>query len=746
MASKKKRKNKKKNSNYNKQKVIKNELKKEEIIEETASKEEIDSKIHDVIQNYDASEIENKEIVDTKINSSLDKKIHDSIVNYDKEEQVEVHKEKTLDEKIHDSIQNYENGVDNTLSYDSQEVNDLVRNEDTIRLDTSIKDLSNSSVDSSQTQVMDSVKISHEDTENQKEESKEDKKEEPKEEVKEEQKEEAKEEPKEEKASTADDEKPEYVKEMLDKKNKRAKLLVVCVVVLIIGVLFSTMFAVTRANNETIVAKTKIKDIDVAELSMDDAKKVLTEKLENELKNDIELKYGEDYSITINPEQIEYKYDINEAISKAYGIGRDGNIVENNYEILGNLLFGNEIDIDYTYNEESLTKIIDDINSKIPGVVVEPTYYIEEDSLIVEKGKDGIQVKKEELKNEVLQKIKERLFEETSKEGFSQKIDIPVEDTKAEKIDMAKIYEEVHCEPKDAYFTTEPYNIYPDTDGIDFASPVEETQKTVDSEDKEEYTFKLKISKASKTISDLGMEAFPYEISRFSTKYDASNVNRSTNLAIAAGKINGKVLLPGEEFSYNKVVGKRTVEEGYKDAKIYADGGVVDGLAGGICQISSTLYNAALLANLEITERRNHSYPTSYLPVGRDATVVYGVIDLKFKNTRKYPIKIEASVKNGVATFVIHGIKEEKEYDIKLIPVTTATLGFGTQTVSDPSLPAGHQVVKQAGHAGYKVTTYIEKTCGDEYSKEVLSNDTYQPMAKIIRVGAGGAPAATPGP
>ena len=310
---------------------------------------------------------------------------------------------------------------------------------------------------------------------------------------------------------------------------------------------------------------------------------------------------------------------------------------------------------------------------------------------------------------------------------------------------MAKIYEEIHTEPKDAYFTTEPYNIFPDQDGIDLAITVEEAQKSIGNEEKTEYTFPLKISKAAKTINDLGMEAFPYEVSSFSTKYDASNINRSTNLAIAANKINGKVLMPGEEFSYNKVVGKRTVEEGYKDAKIYADGGVVDGLAGGICQISSTLYNAAVMANLEIVERRNHSYPTSYLPAGKDATVVYGVLDLKFKNTRKYPIKITSSVKNGVASFTVHGIKEENEYEVTLLPVTTATIPHGTQTIPDPSLPAGQQVVKQSGHAGYRVTTYIQKTCNGQTTKEVFTNDTYQPMATIIRVGTG-APAAAPMP
>ena len=194
--------------------------------------------------------------------------------------------------------------------------------------------------------------------------------------------------------------------------------------------------------------------------------------------------------------------------------------------------------------------------------------------------------------------------------------------------------------------------------------------------------------------------------------------------------------MPGEIFSFNKVVGKRTVEDGYKDAKIYADGGVVDGLAGGICQISSTLYNTVLLANLEIVERRNHSYTTSYVAAGRDATVVYGAIDFQFKNSRSYPIKIEASVKNGIAEFKMHGMPEENEYEIRILPVTTQSIPYGTSYIDDPTLAPGRQVVVQAGHAGYKVTTSIEKRLnGTVVSKEVISNDTYNPMKTIIRRG-----------
>ena len=540
----------------------------------------------------------------------------------------------------------------------------------------------------------------------------------------------------EKKESLNPNEKPDYVKKML--KNRKIKMFFIALVILFILLIlgFSICFSLLNMDSNNFTKGVKIRNIDVSELTLDEAREKINSSINSELVPEIELKYGEEYKITLSPEQIEYKYNVEEALLKGYDVGRSGNIFVNNYTLLLTPFFEKNIDVNYMYNEEFLNNFIDDINSKIPGIVVEPNYYIEEDELIISKGKDGIQVDKEKLKSTILEAISSRDINEVLKEDYKQIIDIPVIDVKASLIDIDKIYNEIHREPQDAYYETDPYKIYADVDGIDFNVSVDEAKNIITSEEKDEYTIPLKITKAGKTINDLGTEAFPYLISSFSTKYDASNRNRSTNLEIAAEKINGKVLMPGEIFSFNKVVGKRTVEDGYKDAKIYADGGVVDGLAGGICQISSTLYNTVLLANLEIVERRNHSYTTSYVAAGRDATVVYGAIDFQFKNSRSYPIKIEASVKNGIAEFKMHGMPEENEYEIRILPVTTQSIPYGTSYIDDPTLAPGRQVVVQAGHAGYKVTTSIEKRLnGTVVSKEVISNDTYNPMKTIIRRG-----------
>ena len=529
-------------------------------------------------------------------------------------------------------------------------------------------------------------------------------------------------------------EKPTLEQEIERKQKKNIFIFInIAILVFLIGI-FSIIFALMNVTKSVIVNGVSIKGIDVSNLSMPEAKSKIEEALNIELNNSIKLSANE-YETTLNTSQIEFEYNISKAVEDAYSVGRSGNIIQNNYEILMAAFFKKDIMPEYTYNKDTLNYIVDSIESKIPGLVSQATYYREGETLIITPGTDGIKVNKDKLKEEIINTIVNENAVEILQNNQPISLEIPIEQTKADAIDIEQIHKDIYTEPKDAYYEENPFKIYAEVEGVDFAISMEEA-KGIIAENKEEYRIPLKITPASKTINDIGTEAFPYLISSFTTRYDASNVNRSQNLAIATSKINGTVLMPGEEFSFNQVVGKRTIEEGYKDAKIYQDGKVVDGLAGGICQISSTLYNAVVQANLEIVERRNHSFTTSYVKAGRDATVVYGVIDFKFKNTRTYPIKIEGSVNSGIAEFNIHGIKEDVEYTVDLAPVVTASIPYSTQYIPDPTLMPGQQVLVQAGGSGCKVTTYKEtKLDGKLVSREIISTDTYQPMKAIIRVG-----------
>lgn len=514
------------------------------------------------------------------------------------------------------------------------------------------------------------------------------------------------------------------------KKQVRSAVAVVSIVTVLIIVLFvSTIFALVNLGNDKIIDGVKIKGIDLVGLSKEDAKLELEEAIRNELAKSVLLHY-EDYETSISPEQIEASYNIDKAIEEAYLVGRDGNIIKNNYEILFTMLFKKEVQMEFTYNDKVLTEMIDDISKKIPGSMKDNSYYIEGEKLIITSGKPGLTIKTEEMKKQIVEQVKSPV------KNFLM---IPVEEKVPEKIEIDTIYQEVQKSPKDAYYTENPFTIHPHENGIDFAITLEEARQIV-SEEKEEYEIPLKYTAPVVTTNQIGTEAFPNLLSTFSTRYDAGNRNRTTNLELASEKINGTVLLPGEEFSYNKVVGERTIAAGYKEAAIYSGGQVVDGLGGGICQISSTLYNVVVQANLEILERSNHQFKTSYVEAGKDATVVYGVIDFRFKNTRNYPIKIESTVSGGIAEMKIYGVKENVEYDIKIETEILSSIPFSVKYIEDGSLEAGVERVQQYGSAGCKSVAY--KVCrlnGAVVSKTVLSKDTYSAMTKIVRRGTKGA-------
>ena len=526
------------------------------------------------------------------------------------------------------------------------------------------------------------------------------------------------------------------IKKMDNKKSKKKYIVIACIIaaVVVIGVLLSTIFALVNIENEKMISGISIEGIEVSGLTNEEAKAKVEAIYNQKKEKEINIKY-EDYESTLNPTLMEVEYNVDKAVETAYKIGRTENIFVNNYEILKTLIMKENVDVEMTLNEDVTKQNIQDISVNLPGVVIESSYSVEDDELIITKGKAGVIVDTDKL----YEKVKENLNNINANDEI---IEIPVSQKEPEEIDIQKIHDEIYKEAQDAYYTKNPFTVYPEVEGVDF--DVESAKKILE-EEKDEYVIKLTITKPKVTISQIGSEAFPDQLATFTTRYDVSDVDRSTNLRIACQKINGKVVLAGDTFSYNQALGKRTEAAGYKNGKVYEAGQVVDGIGGGICQISSTLYNTALLANLDIVERRNHQFVTSYVPAGRDATVVYGVTDFKFKNTRKYPVRIVASANNGIATISMYGIKEENEYIFKFSTKTVASIPSTTKYVEDASLPAGTEKVKQKGANGLKTETYITKMLnGKVISTKLLSKDTYDAMQRIVLKGTSGSTTTTP--
>ncbi len=512
------------------------------------------------------------------------------------------------------------------------------------------------------------------------------------------------------------------------KKSKNKKAVIIPIIVIaVICFIFSIIFAIITSFNENIIKGVSISGIDVSGYSKEEIKNKFDGLVEENKTKSIVLKY-QDVEKTITPEELGLTCDVEEVASEAYLVGRNGNIFVNNFEIVQSFFSKRNIDMKYTINEEKLQEIIKEFNEALPDGVKQYEYCIEDDELIITKGTEGIAVTEPETEN----KIKEALVDFSTKNNV---IEAPVENIKPDDIDLEKIHTEIYKEPQDAYITQDPVTVHPNINGVDFAITMDEAKELL-KEDKDEYTIPLKITVAEKTLSDLGAEAFPNELGSYSTKFNVSNSNRNNNIKLATNKINGTIILPGETFSYNQTVGKRTIQAGFKEAGAYAGGQVVQEVGGGICQVSSTLYNAVLYANLEIVERSNHHFETSYVAASRDATVSWGTLDFKFKNNRKYPIKVVATCKNGVVSVGIYGIKEEVEYEVIIQSKKISTVYRETKYENDNSIESGKEVVVQNGHEGCISEAYkIVRLNGETISSTLLSRDKYYALDRIIKIG-----------
>ena len=512
------------------------------------------------------------------------------------------------------------------------------------------------------------------------------------------------------------------------KKHTKGIVITICILVflLILGIL-STIFALLNVNSDKIISGISILGIDVSGLTQEEANTKVSENLNSRLETNLVFSHnGTLYNVL--PSQLECSYDISKAVNEAYSCGRNGNIFENNFDILNTLINKVDINVDFSYNNDLYESVVSQMNANFEDGIKQSSYTIDGNNLIITSGKAGNVIKSEELRNLIVDKL-------TSVNYNTDSIEVPVEEVQPDGIDIDRIHSEIYKEATDAYYTTDPYAVYPSSNGLDFDISIDEAKQMV-STPQDTYTIPLKTLYPDVTTNEIGREAFPDLLATYSTSYASSNANRSTNIALAASKINGTVLMPGEEFSFNGTVGKRTAAAGFKTATVYSNGQVTTDYGGGICQVSSTLYNSVLRANLEITNRVNHTFTVGYVPIGLDATVSWGAPDFKFKNSRSYPVKIVATTSNKRLTISVYGLKEDVEYEVELVSYRTGTVPYSTVYTTDSSLAKGQTRVVQSGSNGATSVAYkILKLNGKEVSRTLLSKDRYSPHNQIIARG-----------
>lgn len=259
--------------------------------------------------------------------------------------------------------------------------------------------------------------------------------------------------------------------------------------------------------------------------------------------------------------------------------------------------------------------------------------------------------------------------------------------------------------------------------------------------DSGETRFTLPMAKNAPKIPDEMLDRITEVMSEFSTSFNETQANRSSNIRLACKALNGQIVMPGEEISYNTVVGKRTAENGYMEAPVFKNGKKVLDNGGGVCQVSTTMFNAALFADLEIVKRTNHSRRVPYVPMGRDATVDYSSgVDLVVKNPYDFPIAISSEVRGNTVTFRVLGQKDESK-TISIVTTNHKYWANAVQYVDDPTAPIGKEVVVDSGAGGGSCQTWrIVKRNGVEIKRENIGKSRYPGAAKIIARNPAAAP------
>ena len=466
------------------------------------------------------------------------------------------------------------------------------------------------------------------------------------------------------------------------------------------------------------VSNTTINNINVGNLTKEEAIKKLEKQYEKD-KDKLLLNLSlndQTYQIDMRDNVISHiEEDVTEIVNK------DKNFFMRGYNYIFNRKLYTSLSIK---DQKSVNKKIKESQILDYNTLVPTTYEVKKDKVIFTKGKSGEAVK---LKN-VYQCIEDALENYQFKKTLTIKPTIVSEDEQC----MNDIYNHLSKEAQNATLDKDnDYEIVAEQFGAkyDNEKAIQLFNKTTEGK-----TFEISAKAIFPEITKemLKKNLFKDVLGEYSTYVSGSAV-RKNNVRLAGEKCNGVILLPGEEFSYNKVVGKRTKAAGFGEAGAYSNGETVQEVGGGVCQTSSTIYNAIVLSNLEITERHNHTYISSYVPIGRDATVSWGGPDFKFKNNQKYPIKLVVSYSNSKLYTKVLGTNVN-DIRVEFTSTRTATTGYNTKYETNPNLPEGTEQVKSKGSSGAKAVSY--RKVYDKNGKLILNkkeaNSSYKGHDEII--------------
>ena len=479
----------------------------------------------------------------------------------------------------------------------------------------------------------------------------------------------------------------------------------------------------------TILPNVSAAGVDVSNMTVEQAKSAIASTMEQK---------GGDFPLIMTYEDIEERLtldqlavDAGQSAQNAWDIGR-GNFFTGGPQLVGHMLgMSSEVPVVLPEDDPAVTGLLDRMKERIDAATEDHGYQVEGDRLVMTKGAPVITIDWETEKADLFDHSLPRAFQTLAEGGDEYRVTFQASQSDQEEPDFDAIHREVYTEAKDASLDLESMEITDHAVGVDF--DVEELKTAYrNAKSGETFSVPLTLTQPKVTREDLGGQLFKDLLGEGTTQVSGS-ANRKHNVKLAAEACNEKILLPGEEFSYNNTTGSRTADKGYKAAPIYQQGQSVDDIGGGICQTSSTIYFAVLHTNLEVVERHCHQFNTGYVRQGMDATVFYGSLDFRFRNSTDYPVKIVTNSydSNGKRYLNVkiygtnpEGIYAEPKSDVfdKVTPTTVYS--------PDPNVPRGTLVLdrQQYAYTGWSAHTYryVYDKDGNQIDKQDMGSSKYK--------------------
>lgn len=486
------------------------------------------------------------------------------------------------------------------------------------------------------------------------------------------------------------------------------------------------------SQKDAILPNVSVAGIDVSNLAVEQARDTV-EAAVAERSGTIRFTLNyEDLKESLNGSEV--KVDVDQSIRDARQIGHE-NFLTGGFQLLSHMMgASSQVPLAIPEDDPAMTGMVDRMKKEVDSREENHAYEIKGDRLEMTKGAPVVTIDWEMARDQIRTNLQDTFQNGLKAEGGQASGSYtltPTQSKEGEEPDFEAIHRELVCEPKDAALDLESMEITDHVVGVDF--DVKELQNAYrQAKGGETFSIPVTLTQPKVTKEDLGGHLFQ-DLLGEATSQVTGAASRLYNVTLSANSCNGKIILPGEVFSYNDTTGPRSVANGYRLGSVYVGGKSEQQPGGGVCQTSSTLYYAVLHTELEIVERRCHQFAVGYVPDGMDATVYDGGIDFKFKNNTDYPIKIQSwTYDNSRGRFItvqIYGTNVSGRY---AVPTNSVFDVVAPTTVYEPkeSVPRGELILdmEQNAYRGRKARTWrtIYEADGTKVESEEMGSSSYK--------------------